>query len=124
TLVSLIIAIVVIFIIIFINTVNKRKQIGILKAIGIERQVIITSYVAQVAFIALLGTAAGLALTAVLFLYLTANPLIFPGGEVRPVVGAWIIARSILGLFGVSLVAGYVPAWLTTREEILDAIRG
>lgn len=124
TLVSLIIAIVVIFIIIFINTVNKRKQIGILKAIGIERQVIINSYVAQVAFIALLGTAVGLAFTAALFLYLTANPLIFPGGEVRPVFGAWIIARSILGLFGVSLVAGYVPAWLTTREEILDAIRG
>ncbi|QYZ78837.1 ABC transporter permease [Methanofollis formosanus] len=124
TLVSLIIAIVVIFIIIFINTVNKRKQIGILKAIGIERQVIITSYVAQVAFIALLGTAVGCALTAALFLYLTANPLVFPGGEVRPVVGAWIIARSILGLFAVSLVAGYVPAWLTTREEILDAIRG
>jgi ABC-type antimicrobial peptide transport system permease subunit len=35
-----------------------------------------------------------------------------------------LIVRSIVGLLAVSLIAGYVPAWITTREAILSAIRG
>ena len=54
--VSLIIAVVVIFIVIFINTVYRRKQIGILKAIGIDRSIIIKSYIFQALFIFFCGT--------------------------------------------------------------------
>jgi putative ABC transport system permease protein len=124
TLVSLVIAVVVVFIVIFISTVGKRKQIGILKAIGIDERIIINSYVIQVAVIASLGTAVGLVFTALLTLYLTANPLIFPGGAVSPVLEAGQISRSIAGLFAVSLVSGYIPAWKTAQEPILDAVRG
>ena len=59
TIVSLIIAIVVIFIVIFINTVYRRKQIGILQAIGIDRSIIIKSYIFQALFIFACGTAVG-----------------------------------------------------------------
>ena len=55
TMVSLVIAIVVIFIVIFINTINKRRQIGILKAIGINKKIIIYSYIIQVLIIATCG---------------------------------------------------------------------
>jgi putative ABC transport system permease protein len=123
TLVSLIIAVVVIFIVIFINTVNKRRQIGILKAIGIDKQIIINSYVLQVIFIATLGALAGIVLTAGVIYYLTVNPLVFPGGPVFPVVEPATVARSIASLFAVSIVAGYIPAWKTAREDILDAIQ-
>ncbi len=123
TLVSLIIAVVVIFIVIFINTVNKRRQIGILKAIGIDKQIIINSYVLQVLFIAALGALAGLVLTSGVTYYLTIYPLVFPGGPVFPVVEPITVIRSVASLFAVSLVAGYIPAWKTAREDILDAIQ-
>ena len=55
TMVSLVIAIVVIFIVIFINTINKRRQIGILKAIGINKNIIVYSYIIQVFIIASCG---------------------------------------------------------------------
>jgi len=55
---------------------------------------------------------------------LAANPIVFPGGPVAPVVDVVLIARSTVSLFLVSLIAGYVPAWITTREDILSAIRG
>ena len=61
TMVSLVIAIVVIFIVIFINTINKRRQIGILKAIGINKKIIIYSYIIQVLIIATCGILLGLA---------------------------------------------------------------
>jgi putative ABC transport system permease protein len=124
TLVSLVIAVVVIFIVIFINTVYRRKQIGILQAIGIDRSIIIKSYIFQSLFIFASGTLAGCALLFVLLQYLTASPLIFPGGPVAPVLETMLVVRSIASLFVVSLIAGYVPAWLTTREDILSAIRG
>lgn len=124
TLVSLIIAVVVVFIVIFINTVNRRRQIGILKAIGIDQQIIINSYVLQVLFITAVGVLAGMALAAGVTTYLTAYPLVFPGGPVYPVVEASAIFRSIASLFAVSVVAGYVPAWQIVREDILSAIRG
>jgi putative ABC transport system permease protein len=124
TLVSLIIAIVVIFIVIFINTVNRRRQIGILKAIGIDQQIIINSYVLQVLFITVVGALAGMVLNAGVTTYLTAYPLVFPGGPVYPVVEASAILRSIASLFAVSLPAGYIPAWRIAREDILTAIRG
>ncbi len=124
TLVSLIIAIVVVFIVIFINTVNRRRQIGILKAIGIDQQIIINSYVLQVLFITAVGALVGIGLNAGVTTYLTAYPLVFPGGPVYPDVEASAILRSIASLFAVSVVAGYIPAWQIAREDILSAIRG
>jgi len=124
TLVSLIIAVVVIFIVIFINTVNRRRQIGILKAIGIDQQIIVNSYVLQVLFITAVGALAGMALDAGVTTYLTAYPLVFPGGPVYPVVETANILQSIASLFAVSVVAGYIPAWRIGREDILTAIRG
>ncbi len=124
TLVSLIIAIVVVFIVIFINTVNRRRQIGILKAIGIDQQIIINSYVLQVLFITAVGALVGIGLNAGVTTYLTAYPLVFPGGPVYPDVEASAILRSIASLFAVSVVAGYIPAWQIVREDILSAIRG
>ncbi len=124
TIVSLIIAVVIIFIVIFINTVYRRKQIGILQAIGIDRSIIIKSYIFQALFICVCGTVAGCILLAAVLQYLTASPLVFPGGPVAPVLEPLLVFRAVASLFIVSLIAGYVPSWLTTREEILSAIRG
>ena len=124
TAVSLVIAVVVIFIVIFINTVYRRKQIGILKAIGIDRSIIIQSYLVQALFIFALGTLIGFLFLYLILQVLAVYPIVFPGGAVAPVVDPPLIARSTLSLFFVSLIAGYIPAWITTREDILSAIRG
>lgn len=124
TMVSLVIAIVVIFIVIFINTINKRRQIGILKAIGINKKIIIYSYIIQVLIIATCGILLGLALSSGLVAYLTINPLVFPGGAVYPVVEPGPVIRSVISLALVSLISGFIPSWKTANEPILDAIRG
>src|SRR5512145_53465 len=59
TFVSLVVASVVVFIVTFINIINRRKQIGILKAIGIRRQVIVGSYLLQVLFLCSCGILLG-----------------------------------------------------------------
>ncbi|MEN6519156.1 MAG: FtsX-like permease family protein [Methanospirillum sp.] len=49
---------------IFINTVNRQRQIGILKAIGIDKNLIVNSYVLQALFMSMAGFLFGLGLLA------------------------------------------------------------
>ena len=60
----------------------------------------------------------------VILQYLIASPLVFPGGPVAPVLEPMLLIRAIASLLFVSLIAGFLPSWLTTREDILSAIRG
>ena len=122
--VSLVIAMVVTFIVVYINTINKRRQIGILKAIGIHKTTIVLSYLFQVMFMATLGSILGIFLAFLLITYLNIHPLVFPGGAVYPMVEAGPFIRSIILLYLVSLVSGFVPSYQTSKEAILDAIRG
>jgi putative ABC transport system permease protein len=124
TFVSLVVASVVVFIITFINIVNRRKQIGILKAIGVRRQVIIGSYVLQVLFLCTCGVIAGILILNGISSALTLHPLRFPMGYITPVIDYGRLAVSIAMLFSVALLSGYIPAWQVAKDEILDAMRG
>jgi putative ABC transport system permease protein len=86
--------------------------------------IIIKSYIFQALFIFSCGTIVGCVLLFVVLQYLTASPLVFPGGPVAPVLESLLVIRAIASLLAVSLIAGYIPSWLTTNEDILSAIRG
>jgi len=103
---------------------NRRRQIGILKAMGIDRGLIVNSYVLQVIFMCLVGTGLGLAILSVLVYLLNLYPLRIPGGPIYPAIEAEQVLQSMVSLFLVSVVAGFVPAWRTASEDILSAIRG
>ncbi|MBT3395083.1 ABC transporter permease [archaeon] len=124
TLVSLIIAAVIILVIIYINTVNKRKQIGILKAIGIDQEVIIFSYIFQALFYCIAGIFFGLLLIWGLTNIFTQNPIPFPMGEVSPIITFPLLAKSSISLLLISLIGGFLPSWQTARQSILDSIWG
>jgi putative ABC transport system permease protein len=57
--IGLVVAGIVMFIVIYINVLNRRRQIGILRAIGINRNVVLGSYLTQSLFFVLLGTLIG-----------------------------------------------------------------
>ena len=61
--VSIIITTVVLFIVITIKTINSRRQIGILKAIGVDKEVIMHNYGFQVIILGILGIILGIILT-------------------------------------------------------------
>jgi len=124
TAVSLIIAIVIILVIVYINTVNNKKQMGILKAVGIEQSVIINSYVFQALFYGVVGIILGSFFLLFLGYYLKTNPIDFPMGEVSPIITVGLISKSAISLIMISLIGGFLPAWRTTRHSILDLIGG
>lgn len=121
--IGLFIASVTVFIIIFVNALNRRKYIGIMKAIGINKAVIILSYIFQSLFYALNGTVLGIA---ILFLglvpYFNANPIDFPFSDgilATTVSGAFVRALLLIIL---SLISAYIPARIIANQNTIDAI--
>lgn len=121
---GILIAIIIMFVVVYINTINKRKQIGIIKAIGINRRIILNSYAIQVIIFAACGILFGAILNHLLLTVMTIYPLEIPEGVIVPLLRPDTVIQAGLTLFGVSILAGYVPAWLTTKLEILDAMKG
>jgi len=116
---------VTIFIIIFVSVVNKRRQIGILKAIGMEENTIIIYFVMQALFYGVVGVLLGASL--ILFVirpFFISNPLDFPVGWVSLKITFNIIRISNLSLIGAALIGGFFPAYSGAKESILKSIWG
>lgn len=123
--IGIVVASITIFIIIFINALSRRRQIGILKAIGIDRRAIEFAYIIQAAFYALTGSLLGVLLTyGFLIGYFEKNPINFPFSDgilvADPVETAW----RFLALFIITLIAGFLPAWMIVKQNTLNSILG
>jgi len=123
--IALLVAGITIYIVVYINILNKRRQIGILQAIGIDKAIIVRSYVMQALFYAVSGIALGLiVMRGILVPYFIGHPLKFPVGDVRLEVAANEILLSIVVLMLAGFISGYAPARKQTNKTILEAIWG
>jgi putative ABC transport system permease protein len=123
--IGIVVASITIFIIIFINALSRRRHIGILKGIGIDRRAIEFAYVIQAAFYALAGSALGaLLIYGFLIGYFKENPIQFPFSDGILVAEPMSTFIRFLVLFSITLVAGFIPAWMIARANTLNAILG
>jgi putative ABC transport system permease protein len=125
TFVAILIAAVTVFIVIYVDIVNKRKQIGILRAIGIRPYIIIFSYVILSAVYSVLGVLLGTGIFyLVLVPYFNAHPFVLPICDaVLNLSTGDYIARAE-AIMWVSVISGLIPSAIITRTKMLDAILG
>jgi putative ABC transport system permease protein len=125
SLTSVMIAAVTIIIIIYVTIINKRKEIGILRAIGIKPYIIISSYVILSAVYAIIGIIVG---TAAFFLvlvpYFQVHPFVLPICNAVLVMNWPDYAIRAEAIMAVSIIGGFIPALVVTRAKMLDAILG
>jgi len=120
---ALIVAAITIFIVTYVDLVNKRRQIGIERAIGITSASIVLSYIIR----AVLYAAFGILAAALIFVYVVVpieaqHPFHFPFGDVLLAVDVPELTSSAFILCGVAIVSAFIPAWQTIRTKIIDAI--
>lgn len=113
-----------IYIIIFINVTNKRKQIGILKAVGIKKEIILGSYVLQSLIYGIVGVILGNIIMQGLLALLTIYPLSMPIGDVIPILTMERLVTTSIILIFASIVAGFFPSKKAANDNILEAIFG
>lgn len=123
--IGLAVAAITIFILIYVNVVHKRRQIGILKAIGINQSIVIYSYIFQALFYATSGIVIGTLLTFFFLVpYFLKHPMQFSLGDTSLALSGKTVVSAIAGLLAAALVAGFVPSWRGAKENILKAIWG
>ncbi len=123
--VGIIVASITIFIIIFINALSRRRQIGILKGIGIDRKAIEIAYVMQAAFYVIIGAGLGALITfGFLVGYFDRNPIDFPFSDGILVAEPLETFYRFIILFCITLLAGFMPAWLIVKQNTLNSILG
>ncbi|MEK7588752.1 MAG: FtsX-like permease family protein [Patescibacteria group bacterium] len=123
--IGLVVASITIFIVIFVNAITRRRFIGILKGIGINKKAILYSYMYQATIYASLGIIFGMVLVFGLIKpYFAANPINFPFSDgilVATVPGAMSQAFILLIT---TMIAGYIPANIVIKQNTLSAILG
>ena len=123
--VGIVVASITIFIIIFINALSRRRQIGILKGIGIDRRAIEIAYVFQAGIYVLIGSFLGaVVIYGFLVGYFANNPIDFPFSDGILVADPIDTLVRFIVLFFVTLAAGFIPAWMIARQNTLNSILG
>ena len=123
--ISLLIAAITIFTITYIDLVNKCRQIGIERAIGIRSAPIVLSYVMKAWSYAIAGIGTG----AVLFKYpitplVDHHPFHFPNGPVTLATTWHEMSQDLIILIIVATLAALIPSIRAVRIRILDCIWG
>lgn len=123
--VGILIASATIFIVIYVDITNKRRQIGILRAIGVQPYIIVFSYVILSAIYSVLGVILGtIIFFAILVPYFKAYPFQIPLADiVLELDKVDFIARAEMVMI-VSVISGLIPAVVVTRVKMLNAILG
>lgn len=123
--IALFVGAITIFIVIYVNAITRRKFIGILKGIGITSRTIEISYIFQALFYALSGIIiASIFLLGFLTPYFILHPIHYPVGTGSlAITTSDIVTRAII-LSITAFISGFVPAWLVTKQNTLDAILG
>jgi putative ABC transport system permease protein len=123
--IGLVVAAIVMFIVIYISVVNKKRQIGILRAIGVNRFAIYVSYLWQALFYAVIGIVlGGLLFGYVIEPYFAAHPIDLSIGLVSLATDMVTIRNSVLGILMAAAFAGVIPVVNIMRHSIIKAIWG
>ncbi|WP_395747990.1 FtsX-like permease family protein [Prosthecobacter sp.] len=117
-------------------TMQKRREIGVLTALGSSQSQIVGIFVSQAAFVGMLGTVLGLVFSGVVLRYRDEIRLgiavLNGGGEADPgmflatipaQIEPWFIAVTCLGSITLCLLAALPPAWLAARVDPAVALR-
>ena len=123
--IGLLIAFVIIFVVIYVNIVNKKRQIGVQKAIGIDQNVIIASFVLQAMLYAGTGVVFGYVFVRFgLVPYTVSHPVEIPLGAMSlKLDDAEAINRAVL-LFLASIIGSVIPAYKLAQRDLLELIWG
>ncbi|MFA6608379.1 MAG: FtsX-like permease family protein [Candidatus Paceibacterota bacterium] len=125
--ISVIVAAVTIFVLIYVNAINRRRQIGILRAIGLKEKIIVNAYVIQSLFYTFCGLITGsLAVFGIIRPLFISHPIPIIEGLMNLELSytPFGIFISVISFIVAGYLAGYVPSRIVVRQGIRLTIWG
>ncbi|WP_423995476.1 ABC transporter permease [Halorubrum trapanicum] len=121
--ISLVVAGVSILNVMLMSTVERRQEIGVMRAVGVARRDVLRVLLAEAGLIGAAGAAAGTLLTVLLVAGLVlATPAVDAALVLDPTNGYYLLLALVFGV-GVGIVSGAYPAWKAANERPVEALR-
>lgn len=109
----------------FIQVLHRRRDIGVLAAMGFGARDVFWVFVAQAAVVGVVGALVGCGLGYGLIQYFQSYPLFaWNGFIIEPVPSLASYARPALVLLAVTLCASVLPSWRAARVDPARVLRG
>lgn len=120
--ISLVVASVAILNVMLMSTVERRGEIGVLRAVGIRRMEVLRMILAEAAFLGVAGGVIGAVISLligfVLFHYVSGNFLLVFGWD-----SSRYLVMGFLFAVGASLLSGIYPAWKAANDPPVESLR-
>ena len=123
--ISVVVGLITIFVIIYINALTRKRQIGIMKAVGVSEFAIEFSYICQALFYVISGSI--LASILVFFIIkplIDAHPIDTPFAKIVLSAEPLSVGIKFALVAIISILAGYLPARIIVNTNTLNAILG
>ncbi|MFT4884886.1 MAG: putative ABC transport system permease protein [Natronomonas sp.] len=120
--VSLIVAGVAIFNVMLMSTTERKGEIGLLRAVGVQKRDILRTLVVESTLLGVIGGLVGVLLSIAATLLLWYASPIALGIILDPSNGLYLVAAFVFGV-AISLASGLYPAWKAANLEPVKALR-
>jgi lipoprotein-releasing system permease protein len=108
----------------YIHVLGRRREIGILAALGFSRREIFFVFLLQALLVAMVGLTLGAALGYGLIEYFRAHPIFeWEALVVRPAATVRVLVIPCLAVLATTILAGSFPAWRAARTDPARVLR-
>ena len=106
------------------SVLERRKEIGIMKAIGAKNSQVFMQFFFESGMLGLLGGLVGVVFGTIISTLGTVGINNFIGGELKPAFDFILIGGALVGSFAIGAIAGIVPAMNAAKQNPVEALRG
>ncbi len=106
------------------SVLERKKEIGIMKAIGARNSQIFLQFFVESGMLGLVGGAIGVIFGVAFGYFGTVAINNFVGADIKPAIDFGLIFFSLLGSFLIGGIAGIVPAMHAAKQNPVEALRG
>ena len=106
------------------SVMERRKDIGIMKAIGAKNSEIFLQFLIEAGMLGLVGGIAGILVGSALSYFGTVGIASFLGTEVMPDINIILILVTLFASFLIGATSGIIPAIKAAKQNPVEVIRG
>ncbi len=106
------------------SVLERRKEIGIMKAIGAKNSQVFMQFFFESGMLGLIGGLVGVVLGTLISMAGIVGINSFIGAELSPVIDFVLIGGALVGSFMIGAIAGIVPAMSAAKQNPVEALRG
>lgn len=108
----------------FTAVIERKPQIGIMKAIGAKNSDIFMLFFFESGLLGLVGGAIGVLIGTAMSYFGTLGINNFVGSQAAPQINFLLISLALIGSFFIGAIAGILPAMRAAHQHPVDALRG